>query len=146
MYKCLDCNCRFGNPAKRQSVGEFWGMPFSEIDEGCPECGGQFDEIDFCNICGKEFYKFELLHGVCDDCINAVKHDFDECYKISEFDETTTVELNALLASLFDNSDVEAILRNYLRLSQSAIDCSEYVDNNREFIAKKLNAKGGVRR
>lgn len=49
-YICLECGCEFDVPARwEESRGEFWGVPCSETMYGCPDCEGDFEEIEYDN-------------------------------------------------------------------------------------------------
>lgn len=47
MFKCCECGCIFEEPKSwQESRGEFWGIPCSETMYGCPNCEGDFEEVD----------------------------------------------------------------------------------------------------
>lgn len=129
-YKCLECGHIFeeGEQARWcESRGEFWGMPCEESMIGCPLCKGNFEETTLCLACGSEHLESELNGGVCDTCIDEYRKDFNACYKLSVGD-TVKIEINALLASLFDVSDIELILKEYIRDKWQDVDCSPFID------------------
>ena len=100
-FKCLDCGNIF-------EEGESWYESHGEKMNGCPCCGGAYEETKRCKICGGEFLEDELLGvGVCEDCVEEYKKDFDTCYAISEAAEKEEIKINALLASLLSVSKIE---------------------------------------
>lgn len=142
VYKCLECGNIF-------EYGEeaHWIEPHGEKMSGCPNCKGAYEETTPCEVCGSEHLPEELIGGVCEECIDERRKDFDFCYEIS-FGEKEEVKINSLLASLFEPSDIEAILINHIKTNCPEIDCSKYIDNDiswfGEQIAKevKKNEKG----
>ena len=139
-YKCLDCGHIFeeGEQAHwSESRGEFWGMSCSEEMSGCPLCRGAYEKATPCEICGSEHLEDELNSGVCDECIDAYRKDFDACYKLSVGD-TVKIEINALLASLFDVSDIEQILKEYIRDRWQDVDCSPFIDEDKSWFGERL--------
>ena len=143
-YRCLECGHIFeeGEQAFWSEGGEYWGTQFSQTMSGCPLCRGEYEETTPCEICGSEHLKEELYSGVCEECIDEHRKDFDSCYEIS-LGEKETININSLLASLFEPSDIEAILINHIKTNCPDIDCSKYIDNDiywfGEQIAKEVN-------
>lgn len=151
MYKCRECGCVFaeGNQAVwQEALGEYWGAPVMETMTGCPECHGEYDECEKCAICGEYKFTDELfgfsqdtcVGGVCDDCIDDYRFDFGKCYDIAG-EEKTEVSINALLASLFSPKDIEDILLRNLLDSRPIIDCSPFIDSDKEWFAEELMEK-----
>ena len=139
-YKCLECGHIFeeGEQAHwRENRGEFWGTHCSEEMSGCPLCHGDYEETTPCAICGSEHLEDELNGGVCDECIDEYRNDFDTCYKTS-FGETTEIKINSLLASLFDVSDIEHILKEYIRARWQDVDCSPFIDEDKSWFGERL--------
>ncbi len=140
MYKCLDCGhiFEYGEESiRRESRGEFGGTPCFEEMIGCPLCGGDYEETIPCAICGSEHLEDELNGGVCDDCIDEYRKDFNSCYEIS-MGETTEIKINSLLASLFDVGDIEQILKEYIRDRWQDIDCSQFIDEDISWFGERL--------
>lgn len=141
MYKCLECGHLFeeGEQATwEESRGEFWGTSCSEEMNGCPICKGDYEETKRCEICGGEFLKDELNGGlVCDDCLEEKKRDLETCYKVSS-DENEEITINALLVSLFDVSEIEKILYQQLLTVKNNIDCSAFINQDKDWFAEKL--------
>ena len=103
-YKCLDCGNIF-------EEGESWYEQHGERLSGCPCCGGGFEKTKQCKICCGEFLGDELLGGcVCDDCVEEYKRDLKTCYTIAETAPKEEIKINALLASVFDVTEIEEIL------------------------------------
>lgn len=49
LCKCLDCGLYFDYDERetwKESRGEWWGMPCSEAVSGCPECHGDYEELE----------------------------------------------------------------------------------------------------
>jgi hypothetical protein len=139
-YKCLECGHIFEEGEESrwcESRGEFWGTPCSEEMSGCPLCKGEYEETIPCEICGAEHLKDELTCGVCDECIDERRNDFETCYKLSK-DDKTEVKINSLLASLFDSADIEQILKEYVRERCADVDCSQFIDDDISWFAEML--------
>jgi DNA-directed RNA polymerase subunit RPC12/RpoP len=149
-YKCLDCGHIFDEGEQEvwcEDHGfdsppyERWGI--------CPICGGDYEETTPCANCGSEHLEDELSGGVCDECIDEYRKDFDRCYELS-IGETTEIKINSLLASLFDVSDIEQILKEFIRDKLQDVDCSPFIDEDISWFGEKIaeevnkneNAKG----
>ena len=142
-YKCLTCGHIFEEGEQaiwKESRGEYWGTPCSEEMSGCPLCKGDYEETVQCAVCGSEHLEDELFGGVCSDCIDEYRNDFDSCYEIST-GETKEVKINALLASLFDVSDIEQILKEYVICKWRDVDCSPFIDEDISWFGEMI-AKG----
>ena len=139
-YKCLECGHIFeeGEQARwSESRGEYWGSPCSENMSGCPRCKGDYEETTPCEICGSEHLEDELNGGVCHECIDEYRKNFDVCYEVS-FGETEEIKINALLASLFDVGDIEQILKEYVESRCPNIDCGKFIDRDLYWFGEKL--------
>jgi hypothetical protein len=139
-YICLECGHIFDDGEQSQWVenrGEFWGMSCHEGMSGCPKCRGDYEKSVPCAICGSEHLEEDLVGGVCEECISEYKNDFDMCYKVcgGEKDE---IKLNALLVSLFDVADIEAILYQYVKNNCPDIDCTPFIENDESWFADRL--------
>ena len=150
MYKCLECGHLFDcgeERSTREYRGECFGFPAYEDVISCPVCGGDFAETKQCKICGSEHLEEELSGCVCQECIEPYRKKFDFCYKIS-LGETTEIKINSLIASIIDESDIEAILLDYVKTRMPGVDCSPFIDNDIWFgenlakeVKKNENAK-----
>lgn len=139
-YKCLNCGHIFDEGEQRHSkqyVGECWGSDAYEDVSGCPLCDGDYEETKPCKICGSEHLEDELSGGVCDECIDEYRKNFDACYELS-VGETTEVKINSLLASLFEVSDIEQILKEYIQNKWQDVDCSPFIDEDISWFGEKL--------
>lgn len=139
-FKCLECGHIFEEGEQAvwsEGRGEFWGTPCSEEMSGCPLCRGDYEKTEQCKICGSACLADELEGGVCDDCVDKYRKDFNACYNISD-GETTKIEINALLASLFDVSDIEQILKEYIRDRWHDVDCSPFIDEDKSWFGERL--------
>ena len=144
-YRCLECGHIFeeGEQARwSESRGEFWGSPCSEEMSGCPLCKGDYEETVKCEVCGSEHLEDELFGGVCEGCIDEYRKDFNSCYEIS-LGEKEEIKINSLLASLFEPSDIEAILIKHIKANCPDIDCSEYIDNDISWFGEQIVKRGG---
>ena len=141
MYKCLECGHIFDEGEQavwKEPRGEYCGSPCYEEVVGCPVCRGCYEETHRCVICGSEHILDELADGeVCDDCLDDCKYDFERCYEISKND-VEKVEINSLLATVFDAGDIEQILLEHIKRNKLRIDCSEYIDKDRYWFAQEL--------
>lgn len=138
MYKCFDCGRIFEDAdVRKEIIGEFWGRPAMQEESACPFCGGDYEETVQCCVCGSEHLKEELNSCVCDNCIDEYKKDFDACYNLT-LGETEDIKINVLLASLFEPSDIEAILKEYIRDRWQDVNCGQFIDNNIDWIAEKI--------
>ena len=136
-YKCLECGHIFEDG--EESV---WYEDYGRMMSGCPNCYGAYEETVECEICGAVHLSEELNGGVCDECIDEYRCDFDTCYAVF-LGETQSVEINALLAALFDPCDIEQILKEHIKNRMPNIDCSGLIDADRSWfgdnLAKEVN-------
>ena len=71
MYKCVECGRVFEEGEEAvwyEDRGEFWGVPCSERETGCPRCHEPYEEASRCKGCGEWHLSDELDGGLCDDC------------------------------------------------------------------------------
>lgn len=122
-FKCYEC----GNIFDECEI-KTWTEVHGETHGGCPLCGAPFGITRRCKVCGGEFLEEELSgRGVCDECIDTYKNDFDFCYRIAD-EEKEEVKINALLAALFNPKEIEMILVEHLKKNEVKIDCSKFVE------------------
>ena len=141
MLKCLECGHVFSEydlNTWEESRGEHFGIPCYEKMSGCPICEGDYEETVQCAVCGSEHLEDELFGGVCSECIDEYRKDFNACYEIS-IGETKEIKINALLASLFDVSDIEKILKEYIRDKWKDVDCSQFIDEDIQWFGEKIS-------
>lgn len=139
-YKCLECGHIFEDGEQdcwEEGRGEYWGTVCSETMSGCPLCRGEYEETTPCKICGSERLDDELFGGVCEECIDEYRKNFNVCYELS-IEEKTEIEINSLLASLFDVSDIEQILKEYIRDKWRDVGCSQFIDEDISWFGEKL--------
>lgn len=139
-YKCLSCGHIFEEGEQacwRESRGEYWGSPCYETISGCPICRGEYEETVQCAVCGSEHLEDELNGGVCDECIDEYRKNFNACYELS-VEEKTEIKINSLLASLFDVSDIEQILKEYIRDRWRDVDCSPFIDEDKSWFGERI--------
>lgn len=149
-FKCVDCGHIFedGEQAIWEERHGLDTPPYEKMS-GCPLCKSDYEETTPCAVCGSEHLEEELNGGVCDECIDEYRKDFNACYGVS-LGETTEIKINSLLASLFDVSDIEQILKEYIRDRWKDVDCSPFIDEDISWFGEKLvegvkkneNAKG----
>lgn len=101
--------------------------------------------LDKCDICGAVWEEDTLVYGVCEDCIDDYRYDFDVCYEIGKKTHKETARINAFLFEIFDEDEIEEILMDRLRecrddksVDKSAYDCSKFIDNDISWFAEKL--------
>ena len=143
MYKCLKCGAVFDEDELcewSEERGEFWGAPCTEKMSGCPMCHGECEEVELCQVCETPCTDSELHSGVCDSCLDSYRKNFDKCYELTD-GETEEVEINALVASILDPSDINQILVEYIRKNLPDADCSAFIDYDIEWFAERILEK-----
>lgn len=134
-FKCLECGHIFDDCERA-----IWKEPHGELFSGCPICRGSYEETKQCKICGGEFLEDELNGGcVCDECVEEHKRDLKTCYAIAETTEKEEIKINALLASLFDVDEIETILYQQLESVENNIDCSAFINEDKDWFAEQLD-------
>lgn len=76
MYKCMECGNLFEDGEEkmwREDMGEYFGSPCYMEMKGCPACGGAYDDVEQCKICGK--YSTDYF---CDECVHEVLQRYKE--------------------------------------------------------------------
>jgi hypothetical protein len=75
MYCCIECGHVFDEDeivAWKESRGEYWGTPCSELISGCPKCKGDYVETYRCSVCNEwitdEYVKLNNGKRICDNC------------------------------------------------------------------------------
>ena len=137
-YKCLKCGKTFNEPSETSELRGFVGGDYAyENMASCPHCGGDFEETKKCAVCGEEHTSDELHGGVCSACIDDKRKDFPAIYNIC-VGETKAVEINELIATLLDEADINQILYDYIRRNMVGVDCSEYIDEDLDYIVEAL--------
>lgn len=139
-FKCLECGHIFedGEQARWEEHHPY-GMGYAaESFSGCPVCKGSYEETKQCKICGGEFLEDELNGGlVCNECIDEYGKNFDVCYKIAKNDQQK-IEINGLLVTIFDISEIERILFEFLKKDGNKIDFSKYIEQDKDWFAERL--------
>ena len=130
--KCEYCGLEFEDweIEKEEEYGIGWDV--------CPRCkSGDFFKIRECAICGEEHKVDELHGGVCVDCINKYRKNFDVCYGTSRC-ETVTYNLSAIFATLLTDDEIDSILREHIKKHKPDIDCSVWIDGDLDSFGEKL--------
>lgn len=137
-YKCIACGNIFeeGEQAVWCETHGF-DLPPYEKWSGCPVCKGAYEETVKCKVCGGEHLDEELFGGVCEECIDKYRKDFDSCYEIS-MGQKDEIKINYLLASLFDASKIEAILIEHIKSNDPYIDCSKFIDEDISWFGEQI--------
>lgn len=137
-FICFDCGRVFD-----ESEFSHWIETHGERMEGCPNCQStSYEETVCCAVCGEIHGESETIDGVCEKCIDERRKDFDFCYKAS-IDQKTEININSLIASLFDVSEIEQILVEYIKRRWKDVDCSAFIDDDVYFFAEVLKKEGG---
>ena len=70
-YTCLDCYCHFSNPEQYIEKHGLDSPPY-EVINGCPRCGGAYEETLRCDCCGDtirgEYVNIDNGNLYCDRC------------------------------------------------------------------------------
>lgn len=71
MFVCLDCYCIFSETKHYVETHGFATGPYEEYD-GCPECGGAYEETHECDCCGHwitdQYIKLNSGERICENC------------------------------------------------------------------------------
>ena len=140
MYKCLDCGHIFdeGEQINWEDGHGFDTPPFEKWST-CPKCRrGLYEETVRCVVCCSEHLESEMNNNVCDECIDSYRNNFDACYNISKKTEDIEIEINSLLACLFEVNEIEAILIEHIKKNNPKIDCSEFIDADMFWFSSKI--------
>ena len=70
----------------------------------------------------------ELNAGVCDECLEDCKCDFEMCYQIAQSSKDK-IKINGLLASMFTESEIEEILVNHIKKEIKDADLKKFVSD-----------------
>lgn len=74
MYRCCECGAVFAEPGFVYDFrGEFWGAPAYETTLACPRCGGEFDEVQACQMCGQYTEIARIKGGICAHCLELLE-------------------------------------------------------------------------
>lgn len=130
--KCVECGHIF-DECEAKETKECWGFNYS-----CPICNGDFEKTVKCAVCKGEFLDEELNGGVCDECIDDYRKDFNRCYQIS-CGEVEKVEINALLATMFDVAEINQILIEYVLEKMPGVDCSQFIDADISWFGERIS-------
>lgn len=97
-----------------------------------------YDEERDTKVCPLCCESGEMPDDVCDDCMDRERGNWQLCVEMSSrFERKATCEINAFLAYMFDEQDIEEILMAELQSRQS-VDCSDYIDGDRVWFAASL--------
>ena len=133
-FKCYKCGHIFESGEESR-----WTESYGEEMSGCPLCKGEYEKTVRCAVCFSEHLEDELSGGVCEECIENYQHDIDMCLKAGAND-TSEIELNCFLASMFDKEEIEEILFRELKEAEKyrQIDCGRFIESDRDWFAERL--------
>lgn len=140
MYKCVECGHIFEEGEEKrwdEYQGECFGFPYYEQMDGCPVCKGNFEKTVRCKLCNSEHLADELWSGVCEGCIEERKNDLSVCKEIGDGD-LREIKINGLLASFFEQGEIEQILFDFIRIKCPDADFSKYIDEDKSWFAERL--------
>ena len=150
-YTCLECGNIFESGEEKVHYERLHpDYPIYEEFRSCPACGGEYEEAIQCHGCGGYFLEDELTEGLCSECIDVLareyRYDVRALVKISHYDQPCEVKISRLLACMFDDDDINGILERELLKAADVIkvDCSRYIDEDREQFIKMLKKGGAV--
>ena len=138
MFKCKECGHIFKDGEQAiWSEHHPYGMGYAEETFcGCPICKGDYEETTPCLICGSANLEDDLINGVCQDCIDE-HSDFESCFKIAG-EEKQSVNINSLLCSLFEPNEIEAILMDFIKKNEIKVDCSKFINSDKEWFSGRI--------
>lgn len=96
MYRCEECGHLFEEGEQEhisECVGEYWGSPAYQEYDVCPCCGGSYETISPCKICGG-YENLESGEKYCENCKIEVEKRFEAL--MEEFSEEEREILNEL--------------------------------------------------
>ena len=106
------------------------------LRDTCKECGCDvIEEATKCVRCGEYFPLYEYGE-VCENCVKEYS-DFECCYDIV-FDDKKEVKISSLIAYLLDEGDIEQILYEHILKRMPDIDCSGYIEKNKDWIVDAI--------
>lgn len=114
MYICPNCNQMMDElPTHTEFMTNQYGGQDAVAFENyfCQSCGGILEQAEACAECGEYHITLNVLDGLCPFCF-AKKYNFE--FALTD-EESSTVEINAFLASQFSVDEIETILREKLR-------------------------------
>lgn len=79
-YICMDCGCKFDDPKHYIEKHGLEHGPYEEFD-GCPKCGGDYEDIMECDICGAEIPLSEYSVNITTDKDGNKYHTCDNCWR-----------------------------------------------------------------
>lgn len=141
-YKCNDCGNLFEDGEEklcRENISEAWGSPCVMETYVCPSCGGDYEEVEPCVICGAIESEANVDSGLCDDCVEELRYDYETCFLVGSKD-TEAVEINCFLASFFTAEQINEILKKQLEIMARYIrvDCKEFIEADRDWFTEIL--------
>ena len=110
------------------------------LNYDCRKCGDRLEEAKTCEICGEYHIEDELVGGMCESCIDEYRHNVDACMVVALEAPKEEIKINALLASLFDEKDIEAKLLEQIKKNNPHEDSSPFIDKDISWFAVKVSA------
>ena len=103
----------------------------------CRKCDEHLTEAKQCEVCGEWYSPEDLEAGVCESCIDECRENIDRCFEVGA-EEKCDVKINSFLYVYFDNHDIEAILLDYLKKTESTEACDMFINSDKFGFAEKL--------
>ncbi len=102
MYRCNVCEAEFSEPKTTKDPVPYGSREVTYPGVSCcPFCGGDFEEVQICELCGETFTESKH-NGVCDSCISIVVNRHSELLKTN----FTPFEI-AILNSALDGRNIQ---------------------------------------
>jgi hypothetical protein len=142
IYKCYECGRTFedGEECIITEMHNLDGPPY-EVYKACPFCGQDYSEAIECAVCGEICTDEEGKGGICDECFDKYANDFEACYNFA-IGTDCKVPINDAIAYAFDPSDINDILKKYIKEHNLDINWRKFAEENedsfRESIAREV--------
>lgn len=144
-FICKDCGSVFDEREMKTKVDWLTDDPRDKEEYVvCPECGStEFEEARRCIRCGEPFIPDDY-RGYCHDCqfeiYHEYRHDPRKCYQVTAPAEEE-VSINAFLAKMFSESEIEEILLR--ELVDGKVDCLSGIQDDADwfFECVEINEK-----
>lgn len=101
MFKCEECGHLF-EEGEQEIIIERHGFDYGdgEVFSYCPRCGGTYEEVKACKICGS-YEDMKPGEDYCQDCKSEVRKTFEGL-----LDKYFSVEQRALLNVIYEGEEL----------------------------------------